>query len=803
MASSFGGSVKLTGESEYQKALRGISDNLKVLNSEMKTVTSQYDRNDKSVENLSSQNDVLNKKIEEQEKKVGVLKDALEAAKKETGENSDTTKKWQTELNNAQADLNKLNREVDNNSKAMEEAAQGTKEEADAVEDFGKEAEKSGEKALSLGDIIKANLISDAIKGGIKALAGAMKEVGSAFVDIGKQAIESYADYEQLVGGVETLFAKTDKSYAEMYDEGIKAGKTLKEINDEWFKSQSAIDRVLENANDAYKTSGMSANEYMEVVTGFSASLISSLGGDTEKASELANVAIVDMSDNANKMGTDIESLKNAYSGFAKGQYNMLDNLKLGYGGTKTEMERLLADAEKLPSAMGKKFDISNYGDVVEAIHLVQENMGIAGTTAREASTTISGSLSAMKSAWQNVLSGIANEDADFEQLVGNLVESIVGEDGEGGVLNNILPRIEVAFDGIVTLIVSLVDTLLPTVVEMGMGIVNNLVQSIAESLPELLESAKTMLTTILNGIATALPQLVPAAMEISKTLITTILENLPMILEMGIQILVSLIQGITDTLPSLIPTIIDAVILMVDTLLDNIDLIIDSGIELILALADGLLDALPDLVEKIPEIIDKLLDAIFNNFPKILEAGIEITLALADGLVDALPQLLGKLPEIIRKIVKGLKESIPQLIKAGGDLLAGLFEGLLNPKTIWNAVKDLFKGIVGGIKELFGIHSPSRVFKDEVGANLALGLGEGFEDTMNDVSSEMASAIPTEFDADISANMNASSAASQMSTYDMMVSAFKQALTEVKVVMDDREMGGFVTNTVERVVFA
>ena len=256
--------------------------------------------------------------------------------------------------------------------------------------------------------------------------------------------------------------------------------------------------------------------------------------------------------------------------------------------------------------------------------------------------------------------------------------------------------------------------------------------------------------------------------------------------------------------LPDLIPLCIDTIILLAETLLDNLDLIIDAGIEMVMSLAEGLVDsgALMRLVDKIPVILDKLISAIITNLPKLIEMGVELTLKLAVGLVQAIPQLLEQLPILIGKMYSGLISCLPTIIKCGGELLAGLFKGLLNPTTIWNSVKSLFNGIIGGIKELFGIHSPSKVFENEVGANLALGLGEGFENTMSDVTDEMASAIPTEFDADINTNMNMSGN-TQLSTYDMMVSAFKKALTEVKVVMDDREMGGFVTDVVERTVYA
>ena len=407
---SFGGSVKLTGESEYQKALRSISDNLRVLNSEMKVVTSQYTSNDSSVEKLNATTEVLNKKIGEQEEKVKVLRSALADAESETGKNSATTKKWQMQLNEAEAELNSLNNELkeqqanfnepsdakyqkalgeitddlrlldsemrvvnsqyEKNDKsadklaatsdvlrkkisaqqekvsilkaALAESEAETGKNSDTtkkwkeqlnnaeaelnemnkeLKDQHKNLDESGEKALKLGDIIKANLISDAITSGIKALGGAIKSIGSAFVDVGKQAVASYAEYEQLVGGVETLFgtrgAKTVEEYAQM------VGKSVGEVEGEFANLMEAQEQVISNANNAYAASGMSANQYMETVTSFSASLISSLDGDTVLAAEVANRAIIDMSDNANKMGTDIQSIQNAYQGFAKQNYTI------------------------------------------------------------------------------------------------------------------------------------------------------------------------------------------------------------------------------------------------------------------------------------------------------------------------------------------------------------------------------------------------------------------------------------------------------------------------------------------------
>lgn len=751
---SFGGTVKLTGESEYQKALRGITDNLKVLNSEMKVVTSQYDKNDNSSQKLKATSEVLNKKIAEQESKIKVLKSALSQAEQETGKNSDTTKKWQVQLNNAEAELNDMNKEL---------------------KDQHSNLDKSGEKALKLGDIIKANLISEGIISGIKGLTKAIGAVGSAFIDVGKQAIQSYAQYEQLVGGVDTLF-----------------------------KDSSA--KVQEYANNAYKTAGMSANEYMETVTSFSASLISSLDGDTEKASEVANRAIIDMSDNANKMGTDISMIQNAYQGFAKQNYTMLDNLKLGYGGTKSEMERLIAEASQMTDVQ-KELGITvaegdmSFANIANAISVVQKNMGLMGTTASEASDTISGSTGSMKSAWQNLVTGIADDNANFEVLVANLVESIVGKDGEGGFINNMLPRIQQALDGIVQMVVSLTDTLLPQIVVIGTDLITNLVGSINENLPALLASASTILNTLINGILSVLPTLIPVAMSMIETLVNAILENLPMVLSAGIQAIVSLAEGITAMLPTLIPLAINAILNLVETLLDNIDLIIDTGIDLILALADGLIYALPDLIDKIPVIIDKLIMALTSNLPKLIQMGVELTVKLAVGLIKAIPNLIMAIPKLIMSLVNGIANYYSKLGEVGLNLVKGLWNGISDAGAwLRDKISGFFGGVVDSIKDFFGIHSPSTLFKNEIGKNLALGIGEGFGDTMADVSADMQGAIPTEFDTSV--NMNTSSS-SYGSNYDYLVTAFKEALKDVKVVMNNREMGAFIVSTVEREVYA
>ena len=758
MASSFGGTIKLTGESEYQKSLKAISENLKVLSSEMRVVTSRYDVNDRSTSNLSQQNEILTKKIDEQKHKVEVLTKALNEAKTQTDDNSSTTKKWETQLNDAQAELNKLERTLDSNEQEMK--------------DYGKATDDAGEKSSRLGDIIKGNLISEGIINGFKALGSAMKTVGSSLVDVGKKALDSYANYEQLVGGVETLFALSDneiKAYANVYGMSVDEVKSNNEI------MKSSMNEVLGYALEAYKTAGLSANEYMETVTSFSAALLQSLGGDSFTASEKANQAIIDMSDNANKMGTDMSMIQSAYQGFAKGNYTMLDNLKLGYGGTKTEMERLLKDAQKIS---GVKYDLSSFADITEAIHVMQENMGIAGTTSNEASTTISGSLSSMKSAWSNLLTGIADDNTNFQGLIDNLVDSIVT------VGDNIMPRVEIIIDGIVKLIMSLSNRLV-------------------DYMPKLLETGMSLLQTILDGFMSMLPELIPIAVQLINSLSSFILQNLPTILQAGITLLLELIKGISQALPELIPIAVRCIMDLVDTLLDNIDEIIECGIELLVALTDGIFNALPELISRLPEIIVKISAKLIELTPELLSCVLRLMVSLATGMVKSSVEMVTRIPQIIKSVVNAFNQHLKDMVNIGKNMVSGIWQGI-SGSIDW--IKNKIKGWVGDVtkffKKLFGINSPSRLFKDEIGTNLALGIGEGFGDTMKDVSRDMANSIPTEFDANI--NTNYSTSANNVSNnYDTYLQAFKDALKGVKVVMNNREMGNFIIDTVETAVYS
>lgn len=724
MASSFGGTVKLTGESEYRKALRDITTNLKEVSSELKLTNTQFSSGDKTVKETKNAYTNMNTTIQEQKEKISSLRSALSEAEKEYGSNNEKVKAFKTQLNNAENQLIQMENATDKSNKELKEMKNGF--------------DDAGQGALKFGDLLKANVLGDFITSGLKAVGNGIKQIGSTFLNVGKQALDSYADYEQLVGGVETLF-KDNASTVENY------------------------------ANNAYKTAGLSANDYMETITSFSASLLQSLNGDTAKVAEVGNMAVTDMADNANKMGTDMSLIQNAYQGFAKQNYTMLDNLKLGYGGTKSEMQRLLSDAQKIT---GIKYDINNLNDVYQAIHVIQGELGITGTTAKEASTTIQGSVSAMKSAWQNMLTGIADDNADFEGLVGNLVESI------GIAAENIMPRVKIIIDGIVAL--------LP-----------QLTKKIIEHLPEIMDAGSEIITQLIDSLTTFAPDVGYSAFYIIESLLTGILNNLPTIMQAGIELLTELINGISQTLPNLIPVAINSLITLTTTILDNIDLIINSGIELILALAEGLINALPQLIDKIPVIIEKLIMAITNNLPKIVEMGVTLIIKLAVGLIKAIPQLISKIPQIISSLVRGFANYFSNMHDVGKNLVSGIWEGIKNAKDwLLGKIKEWCGNILNGIKAFFGIHSPSKVFKDEIGTNLALGVGEGFSDKMKAVSNDMSASIPKEFD--VNSTVTKVDASSQL-TLENITGAFVTAVKNLnaQVIIDKDVAGRFVITSV------
>ena len=472
-----------------------------------------------------------------------------------------------------------------------------------------------------------------------------MTRAVDALANLGKSALDSVGQLEQNVGGVETLFG-------------------------------DAADAVIASADRAYQTAGMSANDYMSTVTSFSASLLQSLGGNTEEAAKVADMAIIDMADNANKMGTSMDMIQNAYQGFAKQNYTMLDNLKLGYGGTKTEMERLLADAEKLT---GVKYDINNLNDVYQAIHAVQEEMGITGTTAKEAASTLEGSMASAKAAWDNFMNGSGDADqlADaFATAADNIVKNLA----------EIIPRFAETLPAlggaIIAQIPGLVAAIVPAVLSAGQSVLKQLQDAVLDfDFAGTADKVVQMITGFIEG------------------------DGLGSLLDSLVTIFTGIVNGISSMLPSLLPTLIELISYVVTSLLDQLPAILDCALELILGLAQGILAALPVLIEALPEVISSIVEFLISAVPQIIDAGIELLMALVDALPVIIDALVDALPQIIKATVTALIAAAPQIAKAGIKLLGALIEAIpVIVVELAKAVPDIVAAIIDVLAELPGL---------------------------------------------------------------------------------------------------
>ena len=590
-------------------ALKDTSKIISSTNTELKDLNKALKLDPTNTELLAQKQDVLKKNIEATKDKLEMLKEAqrqMGSYNSLTEEQKENYRALSVEIAKSESALKGMTTELQKSSKVdMTKLKDGLKKVGDVAVDVAK----------------KMAQVTAAISG---ALAGVVAA-----------GVKSYAELEQNIGGIETLFGENAK-------------------------------KVQENAAKAFQTAGVSANEYMKGVTSFSASLLQSLGNDTAKAADVADMAFRDMSDNANKFGTDMQSIQNAYQGFAKQNYTMLDNLKLGYGGTKTEMQRLLADAEKLS---GVHYDISNLSDVYNAIHVIQEELGVTGTTAQEASTTIQGSAASMKAAFDNFLNGSGSP----EQLATAVTTFI----------DNVSKAIVKLAPSILQGIVKLLEKVVPQVGKLLFDIMPQLLKSITEMLDKLLD----LLTNNKEALENAISTLV-------NDIVKFITDNLPTIIQIGLTLLLALASGIANNLDTIIPALVECIMTIINVFIENIDLIVDTGIDLIVALGVGIIKSLPQVIK-----------GIFNAFVNLIE-----------------------------------NTNWGQL---GKQVLNGILNGMLN---FGNIVKDTIKKvgnkITSAIKSFFGIKSPSRLMRDEVGEQLTAGIAMGFEkgipETIRDVNAAM-----------------------------------------------------------------
>lgn len=538
------------------------------------------------------------------------------------------------------------------------------------TEALGGEAASAGQSA---GKSIGGNLVGT-LK---KALVAA--GIGTAI----KESIEEGAALEQSIGGIETLF-------------------------------KDSADTMKQYASEAYKTAGMSANEYMETATGFAASLLQGLGGDTAKAADIANMSITDMSDNANKMGTDMESIKNAYAGFSKQNYTMLDNLKLGYGGTKSEMERLLADAQKLS---GVEYNIDNLSDVYSAIHVIQEDLDITGTTAKEAASTLSGSLSSMKAAFTNVLGNLALgedigpslealTDTVFTFLTGNLIPMVA----------NVIRGAPQLLSGVLTgaiRMLNIASNNADEIVQSGIEIISELANGTLAAAPYLIEAAVRLVASLGNALINA------DWVTIANNFITTLRDNMDIaageILGTDGNIIQSVFSSITEKLPE----------------------VLNKGVEIISNLAMGILQNLPEIIASIYTVLINLVATILKYLPTILQTGIKLIAQLAAGLIQAIPQLVSKIPSIISEVKSAFLSY--DWLSLGANIIEGIANGIKSGvSAIVDAAKNAAKAALDAAKDFLGIASPSKVMKKEVGRWIPAGMAEGIAENTKPVTDAM-----------------------------------------------------------------
>lgn len=596
-----------------------------------------------------------------------------------------------------------------------------------------------------ISDGIK-NKLGAAAKAGVAAAAA----VGTATIAIGKTALDAYSNYEQLVGGIDTLF-----------------------------KSSSA--KMQQYAANAYQTAGVSANRYMEISTSFAAALISSLGGDTEAAADMANTAITDMSDNANKMGTSLETVQEAYMSLSRGNYEMLDSLKLGYGGTKSELERLLSDAEKFSAAQGKvrDFSVDSYSDIVEAIHIVQDEMGITGTTAEEAATTIEGSVNMAKAAWDNWLAGLGNEDADMEGLTDQLVQSVVTA-GE-----NIVPRVGQIMTTLVTTITTYAPQIGQTIMDgisqidftsigqTASNLLLMLIDGIVQNLPMLAMAALQIVMALGQGLITNGPQILASLGLLLLQLANFIIQNVPNILNAAVQFFGMILQGIAQNAPTIIATLVSLLGQLIAQVISWAAQMLGQAISAAAEFLGGLMNGLASLPGQLVTFFSGIIANVLNFVSQMGQHAANAARQFANSLINGLASIPGRVASIGSNIVQGMVNGV---IGAAGKLI--------------DAVKGAVGDAINAAKNLLGIKSPSRVFR-KIGQYTMQGAALGVDDDADLLLQSTDNAMRGMVDTAQSVTGNTLSASSnQLDIIEWLADNLPAIISQYTPVMGQKEFG-------------
>ena len=871
--------IALDGEAKFKQNLKSIDGSLRVLASELGAVTSGYDKNNKSVEDLQKTNKVLEKQIELQKSKLSALQGAIddstkaydaavkkaEAMAKEFGENSEqailaanavmkaekAVNGYQIQANKAQTALNKMEAALKANQDEMADMAKETEKTTDKFDDVKKskldetlnKIKNAAEKtATALSATAKAagkvaevgfKTVTTAVNGGIKGLQAYTASASALAVTLGTAVVKSFGDLEQSIGGSEAVFGEYAKS-------------------------------IQKTGEEAYKNLGVSQSEYLATANKMGA-LFQGSGIEQRKSLELTEKAMQRAADMASVMGIDMQTALDSVAGAAKGNFAMMDNLGVAMNATTIE-------AYALEKGMNFKWNTATEAEKAEvAMQMFFERTEqYAGNFARESTETIAGSFGMLKASIKSLVAGLGNAEADIDNLSQNVVDSLssvatnvmpvienlakafpkvvssliaelskmlpkLAESISAGLpemmtsfldgfnmlateiatmlanglptlVNDILPSLIKSFTGLILNLTKLMPKVLPLLVDGAMvlfvgildalnqvialllpmlpGIVQQICDTLVTNLPLIIQGGMTLLTGLITGISTSMPMLVQTIVDMMPMITNTILTNLPLIIQSGIDILLAIVNGITQMLPDLIPTIVQAVILICDTIVQNLPEIIEAAIGIILALVQGLIEALPYLIDYVPELVITIVDTILDNLPLLVEAAIEILVALGTGLVKNQIKLISKIPEILAGIYEAFTDF--DWLEIGKEAMAGIGDGIINGLTgLLDTVKDAAGNVLDTIKGVFKIASPSKVFRDEIGLNLAAGIGVGFENEMDKVVKDMQNAIPTDFDTAINATASGVMAGNK-TINNSSNTTVNYYISDVKITSDD-----------------
>ncbi len=748
MAYNMGVKVGVEGEKEFKKALSEINGEMRVLGSEMKLTASQFDKNEKSVASYTAQNEVLNKQIEAQKDKVSLLEDALRNASDEFGENDKRTQAWATKLNLARADLNNMERAVDDNKKAIDEMGTETKATEEPVASLGEEIKKTGEKSKDAEG--KFDGLGKAAVAVGKTAGAAMAALGTAAMAAGAALVKLTVDAAKYADDFITLSETTGVS-----TDNLQAYAYMAELTDVSVDTLTkTMARQVKGLQSAVGGTGATADAYKQLGVE-----ITNSNGELKDAEEVYWETIAALGELENE--TERDAL--AMSLFGRSARDLVPIINLGAEG----MAEFTAEAHAVGAVLSEE-TLESLGAFDDSLQRLKQG---AAAAQRTVGTMLLPQLNDLASDGAALLGKFSGRLAEAGGDFGKISEAI------GETLGDVL---------------TVVMEHLPKILQIGLDIVLSLVDAIVKNLPKLVASAVEIIKALVSGLVKMLPQVTKAAVSVMVMLAQTIIENLPIIIQAATELVITFAQGLADALPELIPSIVEAMVTIVQTLVDNIPMLIDAALQLLEGLAEGIIEALPILMEAIPEIIVTIIDVISGNLGMIIEVAVKIILALIQGIIDSLPKLMKAIPKVIDAIVNvlvnnidmvidagiqlllGLVKAIPQIVVAlgrelpaiisaivkglrqgwgaiydvGKNLIEGLWEGIKSMTTwVTDKIKGFSDGVLKGIKKFFGIESPSKVFRDVVGKNLALGIGEGFASQMKTVSQSMANAIPTAFD--------------------------------------------------------